>query len=274
LSKRPWRVDDFDDFLERVYGSSNSQQQQQLLDTATNAPAVAPASAGSSQGAQQVQQQMQQLQLQAAAQQQAEQQQHTADDPATQLLASTTESPFCNASAVAAAASGQAGSSSATAPATNSSSSSACTHHQQQQQQQAGVQPQQPPFRRVMVFVDNAGADIVLGMLPFVREMLRLGCEVVMVANSLPAINDITAAELRRCGLGPSMGHKHSGYALRFSCGHCMLLLGTLQAGWHTQHHVQDLHLRQPVFELHAALMQVISIAVTCLSQLSLAAAA
>jgi hypothetical protein len=56
-----------------------------------------------------------------------------------------------------------------------------------------------PPFRRVMVFVDNAGADIVLGILPFVREMLRMGCEVVMVANSLPAINDITAAELRRC---------------------------------------------------------------------------
>jgi hypothetical protein len=201
LSKRPWRVDDFDDFLERVYGSSNSQQQHPL-DTATNAPAVAPTSAGSQQGAQQVQQQMQQLQLQAAAQQQAEQQQHTADDPATQLLASTTESPFCNASAVAAAASGQAGSSSATAPATNSSSS-AFAHQQQQQQQHAGVQPQQPPFRRVMVFVDNAGADIVLGMLPFVREMLRLGCEVVMVANSLPAINDITAAELRRCGLGP-----------------------------------------------------------------------
>jgi type II pantothenate kinase len=49
-----------------------------------------------------------------------------------------------------------------------------------------------------MVFVDNAGADIVLGILPFVREMLRMGCEVVMVANSLPAINDITAAELRR----------------------------------------------------------------------------
>jgi hypothetical protein len=29
-----------------------------------------------------------------------------------------------------------------------------------------------------MVFVDNAGADVVLGMLPFVREMLRLGSEV------------------------------------------------------------------------------------------------
>jgi hypothetical protein len=36
-------------------------------------------------------------------------------------------------------------------------------------------------------------------MLPFVREMLRMGCEVVLVANSLPAINDITATELRRC---------------------------------------------------------------------------
>lgn len=48
-----------------------------------------------------------------------------------------------------------------------------------------------------MCFVDNAGADVVLGMLPFAREMLRLGCEVVLVANSLPAINDITAQELR-----------------------------------------------------------------------------
>lgn len=34
-----------------------------------------------------------------------------------------------------------------------------------------------------MMFVDNSGADIVLGMLPFAREFLRLGCEVVLVAN-------------------------------------------------------------------------------------------
>ncbi|WIA23193.1 hypothetical protein OEZ86_010083 [Tetradesmus obliquus] len=128
LSKRPWRVDDFDDFLERVYGSSSSssQQQQQQQQQLPDAPAVAPASAGSPRGAQQ-----------------------------PDSSSSTTTAP---------------------------------------QQQQEG---QQPPFRRVMVFVDNAGADIVLGMLPFVREMLRLGCEVVVVANSLPAINDITAAELR-----------------------------------------------------------------------------
>ena len=29
-----------------------------------------------------------------------------------------------------------------------------------------------------MMFVDNAGADVVLGMLPLAREMLRLGAEV------------------------------------------------------------------------------------------------
>lgn len=52
------------------------------------------------------------------------------------------------------------------------------------------------PYKRAMMFVDNAGADVVLGMLPFARELLRAGCEVVLVANSLPAINDITADEL------------------------------------------------------------------------------
>ncbi|CAL8471142.1 g10684 [Coccomyxa elongata] len=53
------------------------------------------------------------------------------------------------------------------------------------------------PFRRVIMFVDNAGADVVLGMIPFARELLRMGAEVVMCANSQPAINDITAPELR-----------------------------------------------------------------------------
>ncbi len=45
--------------------------------------------------------------------------------------------------------------------------------------------------------MDNAGADIVLGMLPLARELLRMGSEVVLAANTQPAINDITAAELR-----------------------------------------------------------------------------
>ena len=37
----------------------------------------------------------------------------------------------------------------------------------------------------------------MLGMIPLARELLRMGSEVVMVANSLPAINDVTCAELR-----------------------------------------------------------------------------
>ncbi|KAI3438596.1 hypothetical protein D9Q98_001020 [Chlorella vulgaris] len=53
------------------------------------------------------------------------------------------------------------------------------------------------PYQRVMIFVDNAGADVVLGILPFCRELLRMGAEVVLVANSLPAINDITVYELK-----------------------------------------------------------------------------
>ncbi|KAL3145762.1 hypothetical protein ABBQ38_015142 [Trebouxia sp. C0009 RCD-2024] len=52
------------------------------------------------------------------------------------------------------------------------------------------------PFKRVVMFVDNAGADILLGMIPLARELLRLGAEVVMVGNTMPAINDITVTEL------------------------------------------------------------------------------
>lgn len=52
------------------------------------------------------------------------------------------------------------------------------------------------PYKRVIMFVDNAGADILLGMLPLARELLRRGTEVVLVGNTLPAINDITVSEL------------------------------------------------------------------------------
>ncbi|XP_027167715.1 pantothenate kinase 2 [Coffea eugenioides] len=50
--------------------------------------------------------------------------------------------------------------------------------------------------KRALLFVDNSGADIILGMLPLARELLRRGTEVVLVANSLPALNDVTAMEL------------------------------------------------------------------------------
>lgn len=52
------------------------------------------------------------------------------------------------------------------------------------------------PFKKAILFVDNSGSDIILGMLPFARELLRTGCTVVLAANEKPSINDITAAEL------------------------------------------------------------------------------
>jgi type II pantothenate kinase len=50
--------------------------------------------------------------------------------------------------------------------------------------------------RKAVVFVDNAGADLTLGMIPLIRELLRRGTEVVAAANTHPALNDVTHAEL------------------------------------------------------------------------------
>ena len=59
----------------------------------------------------------------------------------------------------------------------------------------AETQPHQ--YRKALLFCDNSGADVVLGMIPFARELLRRGTDVCLVANSLPAINDVTAEEMR-----------------------------------------------------------------------------
>lgn len=55
--------------------------------------------------------------------------------------------------------------------------------------------------RRAVIFADNAGGDLVLGLLPLVRELLQWGAEVVLTANSEPSHNDITHPEL--CALMP-----------------------------------------------------------------------
>jgi hypothetical protein len=60
-----------------------------------------------------------------------------------------------------------------------------------------GRKPLEWPGPRIWLRAARAGADVVLGMVPLARELLRMGAEVVLVANSLPAINDITAPELR-----------------------------------------------------------------------------
>lgn len=52
-------------------------------------------------------------------------------------------------------------------------------------------------YRQVLIFVDNAGADVVLGVLPLARFLLQQGCRVVLAANTLPVLNDVTAEELR-----------------------------------------------------------------------------
>lgn len=50
--------------------------------------------------------------------------------------------------------------------------------------------------RRVVVLVDNAGADLVLGLFPLAREMIRAGCTVVLSANAGPCLNDASHGEV------------------------------------------------------------------------------
>ncbi|XP_035376048.1 4'-phosphopantetheine phosphatase isoform X2 [Electrophorus electricus] len=54
-----------------------------------------------------------------------------------------------------------------------------------------------PPHKCALFFVDNSGMDIILGVFPFVRELLSRGTEVVLASNSGPALNDVTNGELQ-----------------------------------------------------------------------------
>lgn len=53
-----------------------------------------------------------------------------------------------------------------------------------------------PPHKCAAIFVDNSGVDIVLGVLPFARDLLLRGTKVILCANSMPALNDVTYPEL------------------------------------------------------------------------------
>lgn len=50
---------------------------------------------------------------------------------------------------------------------------------------------------KALFFVDNAGPDITLGVLPFCRWLLSQDTDVVLAANGIPSLNDITVDELR-----------------------------------------------------------------------------
>ena len=52
------------------------------------------------------------------------------------------------------------------------------------------------PHRAAVLFVDNAGPDVTLGMLPLARELLRRGTAVILTANTSPSLNDVTHDEL------------------------------------------------------------------------------
>ncbi|XP_067145341.1 4'-phosphopantetheine phosphatase [Centruroides vittatus] len=53
-----------------------------------------------------------------------------------------------------------------------------------------------PPHKCAAIFVDNSGMDVVLGVLPFARELLQNGTKVLLCSNSKPALNDVTYQEL------------------------------------------------------------------------------
>jgi type II pantothenate kinase len=52
------------------------------------------------------------------------------------------------------------------------------------------------PWQKAIVFVDNAGSDFVLGVMPLVRELALNNVKIILAANSLPSLNDITADEV------------------------------------------------------------------------------
>ncbi|MCJ7543923.1 MAG: ARMT1-like domain-containing protein, partial [Phycisphaerae bacterium] len=51
------------------------------------------------------------------------------------------------------------------------------------------------PWSKTVVFVDNAGSDFVLGVMPLARELALAGTRIILAANELPSLNDITADE-------------------------------------------------------------------------------
>jgi len=52
-----------------------------------------------------------------------------------------------------------------------------------------------PRWTKAVIFLDNAGCDLVLGVLPLARELALTGTMVVLAANELPSLNDVTADE-------------------------------------------------------------------------------
>lgn len=52
-----------------------------------------------------------------------------------------------------------------------------------------------PAHTKAVIFVDNAGADFVLGMTPLARYLAQRGTQVILVANELASLNDMTITD-------------------------------------------------------------------------------
>ncbi len=58
-----------------------------------------------------------------------------------------------------------------------------------------GLAAMPPAWGKALVFIDNAGADFVCGVMPLAREMALRGTMVVLAANETPSLNDLTVEE-------------------------------------------------------------------------------
>jgi type II pantothenate kinase len=54
-----------------------------------------------------------------------------------------------------------------------------------------------PAYHKALVFVDNAGSDFILGMMPLIRHLAQGGTQVCIAANESASLNDMTIAETR-----------------------------------------------------------------------------
>jgi len=54
-------------------------------------------------------------------------------------------------------------------------------------------------WRKAVVFIDNAGSDFLLGLMPLLKELASGGTSIVLAANELPSLNDLTAIETQVC---------------------------------------------------------------------------
>ena len=54
-------------------------------------------------------------------------------------------------------------------------------------------------WHKAVVFIDNAGSDFILGLMPLLKELASSGVSIVLAANELPSLNDLTAVETQMC---------------------------------------------------------------------------